>query len=426
MNRCKILFILLLIPILGSTQSNQADALKLKLFDLPDVHFEITKQTEDGIRVNLKIKQAIDHDNPELGFFYQNAVLLHKGFEHDIIMNTNGYAQQSGPTELIDLFDANYISIEHRYFGSSNPEIRDWKHLNLKNVTADLHHINRLFREIYSGSWISSGISKGGQTTIYYRYFYPDDVDLSIPYVAPLNKSLADERIYEFLDEVGSEDCREKIKDFQMRMLKQREEVLPLLYWHSKGANMSFTYMNGIEAAFEYAILEYPFSFWQYGSDCERIPSEEEGLEQNIDHFNEVVGLAFYSDAMVSNYAPHYYQAATEMGYYSFETDDFDGLIRVLPEEPSAIFAPKEIEYNYDASLNKKVIKWIKNEAEGMMFIYGASDTWTATGVDIDSNENLHMYMMDGKHHGNARVKNMDEEMKMNFLNIANSYLKDE
>ena len=34
---------------------------------------------------------------------------------------------------------------------------------------------------------------------IFYRYFYPNDVDLSIPYVAPINNAYEDKRLYKFM-----------------------------------------------------------------------------------------------------------------------------------------------------------------------------------------------------------------------------------
>ena len=32
---------------------------------------------------------------------------------------------------------------------------------------------------------LATGISKGGQATMFYRSYFPDDVDISVPYVAP-------------------------------------------------------------------------------------------------------------------------------------------------------------------------------------------------------------------------------------------------
>ena len=55
-----------------------------------------------------------------------------------------------------------------------------------------------------------NGISKGGQTTIFHRYFYPADVDISVPYVAPLNLEYVDPRLDKFLNRVLIRSGREE------------------------------------------------------------------------------------------------------------------------------------------------------------------------------------------------------------------------
>ena len=179
-----------------------------------------------------------------------------------------------------------------------------WEYLNLYQVTADLHAINQVFKEFYPGKWISTGISKSGQTSIYYRYFYPDDVDVSIPYVAPINNSIADERIYEFLDSVGDDDCRNQVFEIQRSLLKEKDWMMERLKWYALGQAMTFDYFGSLEAAFELAVLEYPFSFWQSGMDCNSLPEREDnnGL---LRHFIDAVGLSLYEDRLVSFYAPH-------------------------------------------------------------------------------------------------------------------------
>src|ERR1700742_1589762 len=137
---------------------------------------------------------------------------------------------------------------------------------------SDLHAINQLFKNIYKGKWISTGISKGGETTLYYRYFYPKDVDLSLPYVAPLDNSFIDQRLYHFFDTIGTVECRQKLFQFQVFLLQHEREVIAKLQWYAFGSHSHFTYTGSVGKAFEYAVLEYPFAFWQYHGDCDNIP----------------------------------------------------------------------------------------------------------------------------------------------------------
>lgn len=408
MNRFFLVFTLVfLTKILGA----QPVSIETQLFNLPDVVFKKI-ETPEGFSsaFELKIKQPLDHKDPSKGYFYQRAFLTHKGFDRPTVIVTEGYQRTRNRIyELSEILDANQIDVEHRYFGESIPDSVDYQYLKLEQVAADLHHINKLFRQIYSGKWVSTGISKGGQTTIFYRYFYPDDVDVSVPYVAPLNVELEEKRIYTFLDTVGTKQCRDMIYDVQVRLLKNRDEVLEKLHWFAKGAGLKFTYLTP-EQAFEYAVLEYPFSFWQWGHDCSEIPGSNVTLDSTVNHFLEVSGIDFFSDKSMEDYASHYYQAGDEMGYYGYETARFKGLLKALntgKKNPSAIFMPGKTPMNFNGSLPKKVQEWLSTHGNNFIYINGNSDTWSATAVRPSGKTNAVFFFMPGTDHGKARISNM-------------------
>ncbi len=400
--------------------------IEIALFELPDVLFKQI-ETPEGYEAafELRIKQEIDHKNPDKGHFYQRAYLSHKGFDNPTAIITNGYGRPSNNiTEVAKLTEANQINVEHRYFLESCPDSLDYDYLNFEQVTADLHKINQLFREIYKGKWISTGISKGGTTTIFYKYFYPNDVDVSIPYVAPINHSVEDKRIYKFLDNVGKPSCRKDIYEYQVHMLKNADNMKSKLKWYSKGSNLKFSYLT-FDQAYEYAILEYPFSFWQYGHDCTKIPESGASEDEFLQHFIDIVGLSFYSDADMESYASHYYQSGTEMGYYGFETDDFKGLLKHLgtSTNPSAVFMPNKMKAPFKGELTNKVSKWAET-ADNVIYINGALDTWSATAVPPNDSNSL-FFFMEGKHHGNARIKNMTDENKSLLMKTMDQWLNE-
>lgn len=389
---------------------NATNDLEVALFNLPDVTFKKI-DTPDGFQsaYELKVRQPIDHKNPALGYFTQRVFLTHSGFDRPTIICTEGYQRPSNRIyELSTLLKGNQLDVEHRYFGESVPQKLDYQYLTLEQETADLHHINEIFRQIYKGKWLSTGISKGGQTTIYYRYFYPADVDVAVPYVAPLNQSLEEPRIYAFLDTVGSDECRAKIKAVQMRLLKNRQEVLGKLNWFTKGANLKFTYLT-FEQAFEYAVLEYQFSFWQLGNDCSKIPDDKMPLDSTIAHFLRVSDLGFFADEQIAGYASHYYQAGDQMGYYGYRTEDFKGLLKALPmnPHPSAIFTPGKVPNHFDGVLPKNVAKWLDDWGNNFIYINGDSDTWSATAVRPSGKTNAVFFFLPKTGHAGARIKNM-------------------
>ena len=312
-------FVIISFLTFGQTLFGQVSDIEKAMFQLPDVIFEkIETPPNYNAAYQLMIKQPIDHQQPDRGTFYQKAYLMHRSMDAPTVMVTQGYQRNgSRPYELSQMLHANQIDIEHRFYGESIPDTLEYQYLNLEQATADLHRINELFKNIYHNKWVSTGISKGGQTTIYYRYFYPEDVDVSVPYVAPMNLALEEKRIYDFLDTIGSAECRAAIYDVQKRILENREASFTRLKWYSKGAKLKYTYLT-FEEAMEYAVLEYPFSFWQWGGVCNEIPSADATLDEVLDHFLEVSGISFFSDIDMERYAAHYYQAGTQMGYYSY------------------------------------------------------------------------------------------------------------
>ena len=342
-----------------------------------------------------------------------------------MVINTAGYSKtKNNILEITDLLNANQIAVEHRFFGESLPDSLDYTYLNLKQATADLHHINQLFNNIYTGKWVSSGISKGGVTTIFYRYFYPEDVDVGVAYVAPLNKEREDKRIYTFLDTVGTDECREKIKSFQSRLLENRDEVLSFLKFYNMGAGLQFTYLT-FEQAFEYAVMEYPFSFWQWGDSCLNIPGNETSLEKAVEYFVSTKPLSLFADHDIKYFGPHYYQSATEMGYYGYETYKFKDLIKSLPTDtnPQATFIPNKMDVSFDGSLLKDVHEWIESKGNKFIYIYGSKDTWSACALQPSDNVDSKWFFLKDKDHGAARIANMSVEEKQKLVTTLERWL---
>ena len=95
-------FVLLCSFIQASTQDEKRELEKL-LFNLPDVQFKLySKPEEKHLKYRLTIRQPLDHQHPEKGYFYQSAVLTHKGFNRPTVMETEGYCKlpQSSATDV--------------------------------------------------------------------------------------------------------------------------------------------------------------------------------------------------------------------------------------------------------------------------------------------------------------------------------------
>lgn len=410
-----------------------AQTIEDKLKGMKDVVTFEKVQTPKGFVSAYKvfIKQPIDHLDLSKGYFNQKIWLTHADFEKPNVIVTQGYeSDYNSITEPAQLIGANQLDVEHRFFGESIPSGMDYKYLTIEQATADLHHIREVFGTIYKKDWISTGISKGGETTVYYRYFYPNDVTVSIPYVAPLALELDDKRIYHFFDTVGTQECRTNVENIQRKILEHRKRAERLLKKQIAADSLQFTYLT-FEQAFEYAVLEYSFSFWQWNGKCEAIPANNASLKKIIEHFNAVSSVEFFSDSKMKELGSHYYQSGTQLGYYSYETKDFEGLLPALTNlygqnsTPTAIFMPaKNMEKTFDPTLPQKVFEWATTEGNQIIYINGAGDPWASTAVPKSTKADALWFFMYAKHHGQARYKNMTQDEKDQFIGALEKWLK--
>jgi len=234
---------------------------------------------------------------------------------------------------------------------------------------------------------------------MYHRYFYTDDVDASIVYVAPLNQACEDERIYTFLDEVGSEECRNKILAFQLELLMNYDFALGI--FNDISEEKGYEYGVSVEKAFELSIYEYGFAFWQWSGDCSNIPLSKSSFEDKVRHLFTIDSPGFFTRSTMTDIFPFFYQSYTQMGMYGYQVDQFKGLTREFPENFSnyRVFVPDDYELSYDGSTHRNVDEWLDSEADDMVFIYGEYDPWSATAYEPTGNNNLYRYTISEGNH---------------------------
>ncbi|MCK5838868.1 MAG: hypothetical protein KAG99_03420, partial [Bacteroidales bacterium] len=233
MNRILILFstIFFLVSVVNGQDEDKPENNQLMqqwLNNLSDVTFDtIAHHPHFKEAFLLQFEQPIDHNDPDGPSFSQRVFLFHHDFPKPVVLVTEGYAARYAENpafiyELSDYLDANQIIVEHRYFGESVPDSIQWEYLTVEQAANDHHRVVELFKGLYRGKWLNTGISKGGQTAMYHRYFFPEDVDVTIGYVCPLNFSIEDARVYSFMELVGDSICRNKVFNYQMEMLQDK------------------------------------------------------------------------------------------------------------------------------------------------------------------------------------------------------------
>ena len=241
------------------------------------------------------LDQPLDHKNLEAGTFKHYFYLSHVDESKPTVFITEGYNATPRTYELSKIFKGNQVQVEYRFYGKSRPDTIPWEYLKNDLAIEDYHKIISKLKRLYSGKWISTGISKGGETVLIHKSKYPWDVDVAVPYVAPLINGQEDNRTQNHINTIGTDECRAKIVTFQRQVLKNKDAVLAEISKYATEKEMNFTELS-IEEALEYSVLEFPFSFWQWGGNCEEIPLENASAKEMFNYINKIVGISFYND----------------------------------------------------------------------------------------------------------------------------------
>jgi len=415
-----VLIFILLTSLLYSQEN-----LKEKLESLPGI-LSVEKIEPDSQYVEafkIFIEQPIDHNNPYGNKFKQKFYLSHRNDSLPMVIELDGYNVNFNRTnELASILKCNRIVVEHRYFGESIADNLDWKYLTIEQAAKDHHKIIETLKSIYTDKWITTGISKGGQTTYIHKYYFPEDADASVCYVAPLNLTQEDPRIYHFLDNVGTEECRNKMIMFQREALKRADDLIPLLREESK--KLGYTYSLGNDRfVFEYVVLEYGFAFWQWQkTSCEQIPDTTASNEVLFEHLQKGSSFDYFSDKDVKTILPFFYQAYAQMGYYGYDISNFKDLLTEVKEPTSKIFLPKDLNPEFDCCTMQKINTWLQKHGNNMIFIYGGNDTWSATAVELTGETNALKMVKSGGNH-RTRINSFDKKERDKIINSLETWL---
>jgi len=356
------------------------------------------------------LDQPLDHKNLEAGTFKHYFYLSHVDESKPTVFITEGYNATPRTYELSKIFKGNQVQVEYRFYGKSRPDTIPWEYLKNDLAIEDYHKIISKLKRLYSGKWISTGISKGGETVLIHKSKYPWDVDVAVPYVAPLINGQEDNRTQNHINTIGTDECRAKIVTFQRQVLKNKDAVLAEISKYATEKEMNFTELS-IEEALEYSVLEFPFSFWQWGGNCGEIPGETATAKELFDYINKIVGIGFYNDKTYYDLLPSYYQHLTELGYYGFDTTPVKDLLKVVKEPTNLRFAPKNIDLTYSPEYINEVRDFVETKGKNILYIYGEYDTWGACAPSPKPHvDALKMVLKNGSH--TTRIKDFSTKEK--------------
>lgn len=389
----------------------------------------------EGQKFLVIFEQPIDHSDPSAGTFRQRVVVCNVDQDSASVIVTEGYGAQYAlrggyRDEISRLYNTNNIVVEHRYFLESTPypgvapEDINWDYMNAEDAAGDLHNVVTALKKIYKGKWISTGISKGGQTTMFYRAYYPEDVNISVPYVGPLCSGNPDGRHEPFIAEyVGTPEDREAVKNFQIEMLKRKQRLLPLIDSLSKANNYEFNLP--IDQIYDYCVLEFSFSFWQWGHKVSGIPGAKATDREVFNYMKRTCSPDYLIKWSATS--PFFVQAAKELGYYGYDMDQFGKYRKYFSIENTdnymdILFMPEGKTFEFDDYLYKKVSEFLKTTDAKMIFIYGQYDPWSAVMPDDPGKENIKFFIQPGGSHG-TRISTFPEETGNEIKATLSSWL---
>jgi hypothetical protein len=327
----------------------------------------------------LHFTQPIDHNDPSQGTFQQEVSLLHRSDAAPVpmIVQTSGYFDYNldRPVELTALLGANQVSIEHRYFGQSRPVPTDWAKLTIAQMAADEHAIITALRGIYHGAFVTTGGSKGGMTAVYHRRFYPDDVEGTVAYVAPLTFGTDDTRYRDFIETLGPASCRQAVRDVAVEMLAHRRDAM--LARAQMQPSHTYTRVE-LGPALEAAMVSLEWSFWQYaGVDaCGSVPLVTASDDELFAFLDEVSPVSDCDDRELARFESYIYQSYAELGFPDGGTDYLNSYKQYSEEDYDGELPTKEPMLNQDAM--RDIDDYVEHHGEHLLFIYGEWDPWTA------------------------------------------------
>ena len=68
--------------------------------------------------------------------------------------------------------------------------------------------------------------------------------------------------------------------------------------------------------------------------------------------------------------------------------------------------------------------KWLQTDAEKMLFVYGGSDPWYATGVDLKTNWKSRKYVKGDMSHV-CRIKDFDPVSREDLIDTLKEWIKE-
>jgi len=378
----------------------------------------------------ITFTQYLDHSDTALGTFTQRALVCHVNEDSATVLVTEGYTldyylkKPNYREELSDIFNTNCVIVEHRYFSESKPHMDEneehyWDYLTTYNAATDHHRFAQAFHKIYHGKFIATGVSKGGICANMFRAYYPKDVDITVPYVAPLCDGVEDKRMADAMFNYGTYDEQHAIRAFIDYLFENRGEFIPRLEKYCDTTHLKSRIP--VEQLYDYTVMDMHVALLARG-EVKKIPDYTTCPLDTTFLFLIKYGAPEGFTPAYDN-MPYYVQAARELGHYALDIRQYKGpkAVATTQDYLRRTALPHSFDHEYDPTMRKMVLEFLNDKAERMIFIYGEYDPWTAVGIkDLVNNPNIYVFINPGNCH-RSKIRNFPKEDKEKIIvTIAN------
>ena len=234
------------------------------------------------------------------------------------------------------------------------------------------------------------------------EWFWPDDVDVTLAYVAPISFAAPDYRYEPYLEGIGPADCKASLRAVQAEMLTNRRAALQTrASAEATQEGRSYTRIT-LPAAVESAVVSLEWAFWQYvgAGSCASIPpvtASDDTLFAFLQAVSEVGGS---DDANLAEFEAYYYQAEVELGYPGTMDEHLTGLLAFPPEAYDGAYPPGVTRPPYAPAAMDDVAAWVTSAGERIVFLYGEWDPWSGGMFDPGAGPEVLRVVAPGAPHG--------------------------
>jgi hypothetical protein len=362
---------------------------------------------EPGYRYfDLTFDMPIDHEG-QAGTFELHAGLMHVDASAPLVVYAGGYDLDGAQRELTEpaaIVGGNQVAIEYRFYGSSIPDGGiAWPELRVEQWGADQHAVVAQLSQIYTGTRIATGGSKGGENALEQAMLYPGDYDGVVAYVPPVITAYPDERYEGILDRIGVDACRQALRAVSRELLVRRDALEPVF-----GATAQYD-VAGIAHAYETAVVELEFAFWMTRGigDCDKVPlatDTDDHLAQFLEATSPPEG---YDDVTLAASGSQYlYQDHVELGYPVWDHQYLDDLMMFSYEDWSA-YMPQDQPTTYDPTLALALADWVTNASQHVMLVGGQWDPWGAGYPPVAPGRDAYEYLAPEASHWSTFIQTL-------------------